>query len=428
MKEITRIHLAKTPFSVEVDAKKVLERYLRDIEKVMKAEPEAMREIEARMVELLAERGVKADGVIGDSDVDALRQQMGEPKEFSDGDEELIEPEEISDKPIKRLMRDTDNAIFGGVCAGIAAYFGINPLWIRLIAIISPFVTFGTMLLVYVVLWIATPPARTAAEKLQMRGEAVTLDALKRLAASEEVAQETSRVAGRVGRVILGTTLLLMAFGVMIGLVVGGVFGIGVVSLMEGLPAQSWAWGLWASLAIGGLAGFGLLALLAHSAFKWQVKRPVGVAMIVMLAIVAFSISAVALFGAQTAEQYARDEKRLTKVVPIALPVNLEGVKYVDHKGHLVLDNDNRSSKIRAELRYFAPKNAEPPKVTVEREGDTLNVFVEEPKDCVQSIFLGWHGCLGRTAQVNFYGPVEYWQDPSLVDSHEDRFELPDQD
>jgi len=43
VKEITRIHLAKTPFSVEVDAKKVLERYLKDIEKVMKAELEAMR-------------------------------------------------------------------------------------------------------------------------------------------------------------------------------------------------------------------------------------------------------------------------------------------------------------------------------------------------------------------------------------------------
>ena len=52
MKEITRIHLAKTPFSVEVDAKKSLEKYLNLIQKNMHAEPEAMREIEARMVEL----------------------------------------------------------------------------------------------------------------------------------------------------------------------------------------------------------------------------------------------------------------------------------------------------------------------------------------------------------------------------------------
>ena len=85
MKEITRIHLAKTPFSVEVDAKKSLEQYLDSIQKNMHAEPEAMREIEARMVELLAERGVSKDGVISHDDVLAVQQQMGDPQDFADG-------------------------------------------------------------------------------------------------------------------------------------------------------------------------------------------------------------------------------------------------------------------------------------------------------------------------------------------------------
>ena len=58
MKEITRIHLAKTAFSVEIDAKKSLEKYLNSIQKNMHADAEAMKEIEARMVEILAERGV----------------------------------------------------------------------------------------------------------------------------------------------------------------------------------------------------------------------------------------------------------------------------------------------------------------------------------------------------------------------------------
>ena len=82
MKEITRIHLAKTPFSVEVDAKKSLEKYLNLIQKNMHAEPEAMREIEARMVELLAERGVSKDDVISHDDVLAVQEQMGEPRDF----------------------------------------------------------------------------------------------------------------------------------------------------------------------------------------------------------------------------------------------------------------------------------------------------------------------------------------------------------
>ena len=181
MKEITRIHLAKTPFSVEVDAKKSLEQYLDSIQKNMHAEPEAMREIEARMVELLAERGVSKDGVISHDDVLAVQKQMGEPQDFADGEapETVDTAETNANKPTKRLMRDPDNAILGGVCAGIAAYWGINPLWVRLLFIFSPFITFGTSLLIYIVLWISMPEAQTAAEKLQMRGEEVTLDSLK---------------------------------------------------------------------------------------------------------------------------------------------------------------------------------------------------------------------------------------------------------
>ena len=68
MKEITRIHLAKTAFSVEIDAKKSLEKYLNSIQKNMHADAEAMKEIEARMVEILAERSVMKEGVIGDDD------------------------------------------------------------------------------------------------------------------------------------------------------------------------------------------------------------------------------------------------------------------------------------------------------------------------------------------------------------------------
>ena len=63
MKEITRIHLAKTAFSVEIDAKKSLEKYLNSIQKNMHADAEAMKEIEARMVEILAERGVMKEGL-----------------------------------------------------------------------------------------------------------------------------------------------------------------------------------------------------------------------------------------------------------------------------------------------------------------------------------------------------------------------------
>ena len=133
MKEVTRMHLAKTPYSVEVDAKKALEGYLAAIEKTMRAEPEVMREIETRMVELLAERGVAKDGVISLDDVNALKTQMGDPKEFSENGEtressnETVEsPSDMHRKSQKRLMRDTQQGVLSGVCSGLAAYFGID--------------------------------------------------------------------------------------------------------------------------------------------------------------------------------------------------------------------------------------------------------------------------------------------------------------
>jgi len=170
MKEITNIHLAKTPFSVEVEAKHALAEYLASIQQRMHAEPEAMREIEARMVELLAERGVTRDGVVTTEDVTALRGQMGEPREFAseaeagDDDAALRDAAEaaLADGAPKQLMRDTDHALIGGVCAGVAAYFGISPLWIRLLAIVSPFMTFGTALLISLLPLVVT----TAGESL----------------------------------------------------------------------------------------------------------------------------------------------------------------------------------------------------------------------------------------------------------------------
>ena len=79
MKEITRIHLAATPYNIELAAKKDLEKYITSIENVLAADDETVREIEARMIELLAERGVKDEQVITAADVAALKERLGAP-------------------------------------------------------------------------------------------------------------------------------------------------------------------------------------------------------------------------------------------------------------------------------------------------------------------------------------------------------------
>lgn len=77
-------------------------------------------------------------------------------------------------KKIKKLYRNPDDRIIGGVSSGIAAYFGTDVTWIRLLFVITIFLG-GSGLVVYIVLWIITPEAKTLTDKMQMQGEPVTL-------------------------------------------------------------------------------------------------------------------------------------------------------------------------------------------------------------------------------------------------------------
>ncbi|WP_425392701.1 PspC domain-containing protein [Ekhidna sp.] len=78
------------------------------------------------------------------------------------------------DKAVKKLFRSTDDRVLGGVSGGIASYFGTDPVVIRVIFVISIFLG-GAGLLVYIILWIITPEARSITEKMQMQGEPVTI-------------------------------------------------------------------------------------------------------------------------------------------------------------------------------------------------------------------------------------------------------------
>ena len=411
MKEITRIHLAKTPFSVEVDAKKSLEQYLDSIQKNMHAEPEAMREIEARMVELLAERGVSKDGVISHDDILVVQQQMGEPQDFADGEmpETVDTAETNASKPTKRLMRDPDNAILGGVCAGIAAYWGINPLWVRLLFIFSPFITFGTSLLIYIVLWISMPEAQTAAEKLQMRGEEVTLDSLKNFSLTDNKKTQVKNTFIKIVQVITSFVLIMITFGLLVAVPVGLFAGASVISWMDGFAAQPWALGLLISLLIGGAAAVTLFGVLTSSAIKWHFTRTALIAVIISTVIGAFCISSSAIFGTQTLRELARDEERLTKTMTVELPKSLEGVKYADVTSNgLVSRQAIPSQETKIEVKYFSRKDGKAPKVQAIVEGDTLKINIEHDSQlsCLnESFFWGVH-CGGIT-KVTVYGPLQ---------------------
>ena len=79
----------------------------------------------------------------------------------------------------KRLYRDGDNKIFGGVAYGLGNYFGIDPAIVRVFFILSIF--FGGLgILAYLILWVSIPEAKTVGEKMNMEGYPLTLENIEK--------------------------------------------------------------------------------------------------------------------------------------------------------------------------------------------------------------------------------------------------------
>ena len=79
-----------------------------------------------------------------------------------------------TDEKVKKLFRNPDDQVVGGVCSGVAAYFGLDATLIRLLFVASIFFG-GVGVIAYIVLWIITPQALTLTDKMRMKGEPVTL-------------------------------------------------------------------------------------------------------------------------------------------------------------------------------------------------------------------------------------------------------------
>ncbi len=177
MNEITHIHLGRQPFTISVEAHQALKKYLHEIEAQV-SEKEVVNEVELRISELLIERGAVGEKVVILDDVKFLKQQLGNPSDFSD-DETTPLAADSEEKVARRLYRDTDHALIAGVSTGLASYFGLDPTLVRLLFVLLAIFSGGAGVLVYIVLWLAVPPAITASEKLQMQGKSVTLESLK---------------------------------------------------------------------------------------------------------------------------------------------------------------------------------------------------------------------------------------------------------
>ena len=187
------ININSIVFHIEEDAYDTLRSYMIDIKKHFGNSAESkeiLEDIENRIAEMFSERiqtGRKE--VINLEDVHQVIDQMGRVSDFEGNEETTFEeeqgytPREAQNSPIesfgKKLMRDPDDKIFGGVCSGLAHYFAIEPIWIRLLLVLF-FLLGGSGVLVYFILWIVMPMAETRADKMAMRGEKPNLQNFKK--------------------------------------------------------------------------------------------------------------------------------------------------------------------------------------------------------------------------------------------------------
>ena len=186
MKKTLTVNLGGSVFHIDEDAYQLLDKYLSNLRIHFRKEEgseEIMDDFEMRIAELLNERIRLGYEVITIEHIEEVITRMGKPEEIFEEEEKNEEEEKKNEQAQeapkhaykKRLMRDPDNRILGGVAGGFAAYMDWDPTAIRIVLFILIFF-YGITIPLYFLFWIIVPLAKTATERLEMRGENVTIE------------------------------------------------------------------------------------------------------------------------------------------------------------------------------------------------------------------------------------------------------------
>jgi len=241
MKRVETININGIVFNIDDDAYGKLAAYLDVLGKNFENEQggrDIIADIEARISELFAERDGGISRVVTTADVMKVIETLGTPEDIVGIEEADNAPpprtSQKATKPLKRLYRDPDRRYIGGVCSGIAAWLDISPLVVRLLFIVFTLL-WGVALGVYFLLWIIMPKAKTTAQKLEMRGEAVTISNIEKNikeSFSDPLLKQSVRdfqneagevftkffgLFGRIIGILLGLFLLLWGIALVIG-------------------------------------------------------------------------------------------------------------------------------------------------------------------------------------------------------------------
>lgn len=242
MKKTFNINLAGVPFIIDDDAYTLLNDYLDTLEHTFRNiedSQDILNDLESRMTELLLEKTDRASIVTAEMVKEAMA-RLGRPEEML-GEEEKVTVDSSGETVVeeqtatvstpppyseklphikKRLFRDPQNSILGGVCSGIGWYLGVDATWVRLAMVVLTLVSFSTFCIAYVVLWIVVPAARTPVQRLEMMGEQPTMENIARTVADTYDEEQNPAQAG-FSYLQSNNTPVLVRVLIIIGLIIG---------------------------------------------------------------------------------------------------------------------------------------------------------------------------------------------------------------
>jgi len=186
MKITVSINLGGYSFNIDEDAYSEMKRYLKNLELHFAGEESAseiLSDIETRMAELFRSKLTSYKQVITLEDVRQTISVMGTPEDISDEGHKSAR-DKFSTPGYHRMYRDPDNRVIGGVCSGMGAYWNIDPLIVRII-FAALVLAGGIGVLVYLILYIVLPEAKTTAQKIEMKGDPVNIHNIKEAVKNE---------------------------------------------------------------------------------------------------------------------------------------------------------------------------------------------------------------------------------------------------
>lgn len=194
MKKTFTINISGTVFHIEEDAYEVLQKYMVTLKNHFGSSEEGKEieaDIEARIAEIFTEKSTGGKNAVTLEWVNEVIETMGTPESFTEtlDDEEPL-PGQAKRK--RRFYRDPEQTVLGGVCGGLSVYFDMDPVIVRIIFVVLTLITTGVGVLAYLILWIAVPKAVNTAQRLEMRGQEVSVKNIEKFLKDEANAVKES--------------------------------------------------------------------------------------------------------------------------------------------------------------------------------------------------------------------------------------------